>query len=77
MGYQLHAPAALLQEINLPRVHRIRSWVNPKVYLDEVEKRKFLTLLAFELRPSVECPVIVIEKFYIFCRVEIPARHTD
>jgi hypothetical protein len=34
-----------------PGNHWIGGWVDPKVGLDEVEKRKFLTLPALELRP--------------------------
>jgi hypothetical protein len=31
--------------------HCIRGWVNPRAGLDDVEKRKFLTLPGLELRP--------------------------
>jgi hypothetical protein len=34
-----------------PGTHWIRDWVDPRAGLDEVEKRKFLTLLELELRP--------------------------
>jgi hypothetical protein len=32
-----------------PGTHWIGGWVGPRVSLDDVEKRKFLTLLGFEL----------------------------
>jgi hypothetical protein len=34
-----------------PGTHCIRGWVNLRAGLDDVEKRKFLTLLGLELRP--------------------------
>jgi hypothetical protein len=34
-----------------PGTRWIRGWVDPRVGLDEVEKRKFLTLQGLELRP--------------------------
>jgi predicted oxidoreductase len=34
-----------------PRTHWIRGWVDPRVGLDDVEKRKFLTLLGLKLQP--------------------------
>jgi hypothetical protein len=34
-----------------PRTHWIGGWVNPRAGLDDVEKRKFLTLPGLELRP--------------------------
>jgi hypothetical protein len=50
MSGQLHAPAALIPGKN-PRTHWIGGWVGPRDGLDDVEKRKFLTLLGLELRP--------------------------
>jgi hypothetical protein len=47
MSDQLHAPAALLPGIG--------GWVDPRAGLDDVEKRKFLTLPGLELRP-LGCP---------------------
>jgi hypothetical protein len=45
---QCQAPAAL----PLGKVpHWIGDWVGPRVSLDEVEKRKFMTLSGLELRP--------------------------
>jgi hypothetical protein len=34
-----------------PGTHFIGGWVDPRVGVDDVEKRKFLTLPALELRP--------------------------
>jgi hypothetical protein len=41
---QLHAPAALPPGKEPPGTHWIRGWVDPRAGLDDVEKRKFLTL---------------------------------
>jgi hypothetical protein len=40
-----------------PGTHWIGGWVGPRAGLDDVEKRKFLTLPGLELRPSVVQPV--------------------
>jgi hypothetical protein len=32
-------------------IHSIGGWVDPRAYLDDVEKRKFLTRPGLELRP--------------------------
>jgi hypothetical protein len=34
-----------------PGIHPIRGWVGPRNGLDDVDKRKFLTLQGLELRP--------------------------
>jgi hypothetical protein len=34
-----------------PGTHWMGGWVDPRAGLDDVEEKKFLTLLAFELRP--------------------------
>jgi hypothetical protein len=34
-----------------PGTHRIGVWVGPRTGLDDLEKRKFLTLPGLELRP--------------------------
>jgi hypothetical protein len=34
-----------------PRTHWIGGWLDPRAGLDDVEKRKFLTLPGLELRP--------------------------
>jgi hypothetical protein len=34
-----------------PSTHRIGGWVGPRAGLEDVEKRKFLTLSGLELRP--------------------------
>jgi hypothetical protein len=47
---QLHAPAALPPGERAPATHWIVGWVDPRAGLDDVEKRKFLTLPGFELR---------------------------
>jgi hypothetical protein len=46
MSGQLHAPATLP-----PGTYWIVGWVNPRASLDDVVKRKFLTLPGLELRP--------------------------
>jgi hypothetical protein len=38
-----------------PGTHLIGGWVDPRASLDNVKKRKFLTLLGLELR-SLDCP---------------------
>jgi hypothetical protein len=38
-------------EEKAPGTHWIRGWVGPRYGLDEMEKRKFLTLPGLELRP--------------------------
>jgi hypothetical protein len=47
---QLHAPAALPRE-RAPGDHWIGGWVDLTAGLDDLEKKKFLTLLGLELRP--------------------------
>jgi hypothetical protein len=49
---QLHAPAALPPGKD-PQYPLDRSCVGPTVGLDDVEKRKFLTLEGLEFYPSV------------------------
>jgi hypothetical protein len=39
----------------VPGTHWIGGWVSPRAGLDDVEKRKFLTLPGFELQP-LGCP---------------------
>jgi hypothetical protein len=48
---ELHAPAALPPGERAPGTHWIGVLVGPKAGLDNVEKRKFLTLLGLEFRP--------------------------
>jgi hypothetical protein len=36
---------------NVPGTHCIGDWVDPRAGLEDVEKRKFFTLLGLELRP--------------------------
>jgi hypothetical protein len=54
---QLHAPAALALGKEPSDTHWIGGWVGPRAGLDDVEKRKFLTLPGLELDPSVVQPV--------------------
>jgi hypothetical protein len=49
-GGQLHVPVALPPG-RFPGTHRIAGWVDPRAGLDDVKKRKFLTLPGLELRP--------------------------
>jgi hypothetical protein len=46
---QLHAVAAL-PRVKAPGIHWIGGWVDIRVGLDDVEKRKFLTVPGLELR---------------------------
>jgi hypothetical protein len=46
---QLHAPAALPSEKNGTKW--IGGWVGPRVGVEDLEKREFLTLPGLELRP--------------------------
>jgi hypothetical protein len=52
MSGQLHAPAALPPGYHPPSPgsHLIRDWVGPRASLDDVESRKFLSLLVLEHR---------------------------
>jgi hypothetical protein len=44
-------PCLFTPEERAPDTHWIKGWVGPRAGLDEVEKRKFLTLPGLELRP--------------------------
>jgi hypothetical protein len=46
--------------------HWIGGWAGPRAGLDDVEKRKFLTLPGLELRP-IDCaiPAAIRERYYI------------
>jgi hypothetical protein len=48
---QLHAPAALLPGERSLSIRWIEGWVGPRAGLDDVEKRKFLTVQGLELWP--------------------------
>jgi hypothetical protein len=48
---QLQDPAALTPGKEPPGTHWIGGWVGPRAGLDDLEKRKFLTLPGLELRP--------------------------
>jgi hypothetical protein len=43
-------PGLFIPGERAPGTHWIGGWVDPRAGLDDVEKRKFLTLLGFELR---------------------------
>jgi hypothetical protein len=47
---QVHAPVALPPGERAPGTHWIGGWVNPRANLDDVEKKKILTLPGLELR---------------------------
>jgi hypothetical protein len=44
-------PSRFTLEERAPGTHRIGGWVSPRTGLDDVEKKKFLTLPGAELRP--------------------------
>jgi hypothetical protein len=52
---QLNAPSALPPGERAPGTHWIEGWVGPRAGLEDVEKRKFLTLAVLELQP-LGCP---------------------
>jgi hypothetical protein len=52
-----------------PDAHRKRGWVGPKTGLDDVGKRKFLTLPGLELRSLVVQPVA---NRYTDCAIPVP-----
>jgi hypothetical protein len=55
---QLHASVALPPGERDPGTHCIGGWVDPRVGLDDLNKRQFLTLSEFELlTPSVVEPI--------------------
>jgi hypothetical protein len=45
-------PGRLIPGERAPGTYWIGGWVDPRVGLDDVEKRKFMTLPGLELRPS-------------------------
>jgi hypothetical protein len=49
-GGQFH-PRPLYSRERAPCTHWIRGWLDRRAGLDDVEKRKFLTLPGLELRP--------------------------
>jgi hypothetical protein len=70
MRGRLHAPAAL------PRgrardSHWLRGWLNPEAGLDDVDKRKFLTLPGLELRPPSVAQSVATR--YTDCAIPAPA----
>jgi hypothetical protein len=49
MSGQLHASAAFTPVERAPCIHWIGGWVDPRAGLDDVEKKKFLTLPGLQL----------------------------
>jgi hypothetical protein len=47
---QLHAPASFTPAERALGTHWIGGWVGPRAGLDDVEKKKFFTLLGLEIR---------------------------
>jgi hypothetical protein len=52
-----YTPCPLYPGERAPDTHWIGGWVDPTAGLDDLEKRKFLTLLGLELQPSVIQPI--------------------
>jgi hypothetical protein len=50
-------PQPVYPQEKIPGTHWIGGWVDPRTGLDNVEKRKFLTLLEQELNPSAIQPI--------------------
>jgi hypothetical protein len=61
VSVQLHAFAALPSEERTHVTHRIGDWVGLWACLDDMEKRKFLTLPGLELDLSVVRPVACVD----------------
>jgi hypothetical protein len=55
MSGQRHAPIALPPGERAPGTHWVGGWVGPRAGLDNVEKRKLLTLPRLEHQP-LSCP---------------------
>jgi hypothetical protein len=49
-------PGHITPRERAPGTHWIGGWVDPRAGLDDVEKRKFLTLPGLELRPLSSSP---------------------
>jgi hypothetical protein len=56
-----------------PGTHWTGVWVGPRAGLDDVEKRKFLTLPGLELRPAVAQSVA---SRYTDCAIPPPSKHS-
>jgi hypothetical protein len=54
-GWSTSRSGRFTPEETVPGTACIGGWVGPRASLDDVEKRKFLTLLGCELRP-LGCP---------------------
>jgi hypothetical protein len=50
-------PSSFTTREKAPGTHWIGGWVGPRAGLDDMDKRKFLTLPRLELRPLVVQPV--------------------
>jgi hypothetical protein len=50
-----------------PGTHWIGDWVDPRASLDDVEKRKFLTLLGPELDPLAVACRFVYSNLHCYC----------
>jgi hypothetical protein len=62
-------PGHFTPEERAPGTHWIGSWVGPRAGLDDVEKRKFLTIPGLELWPPVIQP---IASCYTSCAIPAP-----
>jgi hypothetical protein len=49
--WSVSRPGCFIPGERAPGTHLIRRWVGPRADLDDIEKRKFLTLPGLELRP--------------------------
>jgi hypothetical protein len=57
-------PCRLTPGERTPGTHLIEGWVGPRADLDDVEKRKFLTLPGLNSEPSVVQPVASSYTYY-------------
>jgi hypothetical protein len=68
MSAQFHAPAALAAGEEPPGTQWIRGWVDRRVGLDNVERRKILPLPGLEFRPVGRS---ALSQCYIDCAVPV------
>jgi hypothetical protein len=66
MSGQLHDPAALTPGERALDTHWLGGWMGPRAGLDDVERRKFLTLQYSNSDPSLVQPVA---NRYIDCAI--------
>jgi hypothetical protein len=57
----LSRPSRFTHGERSPRIHWIGGWVGPRTGLDDMEKRKFLTLSGLELRSLGRQPELLIK----------------